>query len=68
MKKTYVVAAVVATLLVTFPAAAGTLRIGQPTVRGDEVTVPVVLEGEVADGVAAISFQLNYDPAAVQPQ
>ncbi|HOD51857.1 MAG TPA: cohesin domain-containing protein [Candidatus Hydrogenedentes bacterium] len=68
MKKSIPIIAMAAMLLGLFSADAGTLRIGQPQVQGDQITVPVVLEGDVADGVASISFQLNYDPSAVEPQ
>lgn len=68
MKK-HIPAAMAAILVfISFCACAGTLRIGQPQVEGDQVTVPVLLEGDVADGVASLSFQLNYDPSTVEPQ
>ncbi len=59
-----------AALLLWMPASsfAGTLRIGQPVVQGEQVTIPVLLEGDVADGVAALSFQLNYDPSMLEPR
>jgi len=68
MKSSIWVSGAAVLLLVTFCAYGGTLRIGQPQVQGEEVTVPVLLEGDVAEGVASLSFQLNYDPAAVEPQ
>ena len=41
---------------------AGTLRITKPTVDDSRVTVPVLVEGDVGDGVAAMDFVLNFDP------
>lgn len=67
MRKSTIIGMLAAAVAVSFVAEAGTLRIGQPTLHGDQVSVPVVLEGNVAGGVAALSFQLNYDPAAVEP-
>lgn len=68
MRKSNLAAVMAVIVFASMPAMAGTLRIGQPVIEGETVTVPVVLEGEVAGGVAALSFQLNYDPAAVEPQ
>ncbi|MFO7974875.1 MAG: cohesin domain-containing protein [Candidatus Hydrogenedentota bacterium] len=68
MKKQISIAIAACMLFISFCVHAGTLRIGEPEVQGDQVTVPVLLEGEVADGVASLSFQLNYDPATVEPQ
>ncbi|MCC6698956.1 MAG: hypothetical protein IT365_25255 [Candidatus Hydrogenedentes bacterium] len=47
--------------------AQGTLRLGKPAKNGSTVTVPVLLEGEVGDGVAALDFTLRYDPALLAP-
>ena len=68
MKKSLVVVASGVLLFVSASSVAGTLRIGQPVVQGDQVTIPVLLEGDVAGGVAALSFQLNYDPSALEPR
>lgn len=68
MKKHVPVAMTAALVFISFCACAGTLRIGQPQVDGNQVSVPVLLEGDVADGVASLSFQLNYDPSTVEPQ
>ncbi len=54
-------------LIILTDASAGTLRIGNYTVEDTRVTVPVVLGGEVGDGVAALNFQLSYDPAVLKP-
>lgn len=48
-------------------ASAGTLRVGVPEVEGNHVVLPVLLEGDVAGGVAALDFTLNYDPAVFSP-
>ncbi|MCC6487378.1 MAG: hypothetical protein IT364_07745 [Candidatus Hydrogenedentes bacterium] len=47
--------------------AQGTLRLGKPAVSGGTVTVPVLLEGDVGSGVAALDFTLRYDPALLAP-
>ncbi|MBI4557203.1 MAG: hypothetical protein HY706_06430 [Candidatus Hydrogenedentes bacterium] len=47
--------------------AAGILRIGAPTVEGDQVTIPVQLDGEMDNGVASLNFDFNYDPAVLEP-
>lgn len=49
------------------PCLAGTLRVGVPQVNGNQVLLPVLLEGDVAGGVAALDFTLNYDPAVFSP-
>lgn len=51
-----------------FIAEAGTLRIGKPEIDEDTVTVPVMLAGDVGEGVAALNFDFNYDPSALEPQ
>ncbi len=48
-------------------AAAATLRAGQPQFSGDKVTVPIILEGDVAGGVSALNFRLEYDPNVLDP-
>jgi hypothetical protein len=60
---------VFATILVGSEAfgAGGTLRIGIPKVEGDQITIPVVLGGQVGNGVAALDFRLNYNPEVLQP-
>ncbi len=68
MKKSLALGAATVLMFVSASSVAGTLRIGQPVIQGDQVTIPVLLEGEVADGVAALSFQLNYDPSALEPR
>lgn len=45
----------------------GTVRIGAYTVDGDIVTVPIVLEGDVGEGVAAMDFRLRYDAEVFEP-
>ena len=68
MMKNFPFLAVAVLVLVSAASFAGTLRIGQPVIQGNQVTVPVLLEGDVADGVAALSFQLNYDPSMLEPR
>jgi len=46
---------------------AGTLRVGPPSIQGSDVTVPILLEGAAEQGVAALDFQLDYDPEVFQP-
>ena len=54
-------------LLVGPLAFAGTLRVGVPVVNGNQVVLPVMLEGDTGAGVAALDFTLNYDPAVFTP-
>lgn len=46
---------------------AGTLRVGVPEVNGNQVVLPVLLEGDTGAGVAALDFTLNYDPSVFTP-
>ncbi|NUM55927.1 MAG: hypothetical protein HUU46_19990 [Candidatus Hydrogenedentes bacterium] len=57
----------VITLLIAPVCFAGTLRVGVPQVEGNQVVLPVVLEGDTGGGVAALDFTLNYDPAVFTP-
>lgn len=66
MRSVMVVATVLLVLGAAAPAGAGSLRIGNPTVSGDIITVPVLLDGDVGDGAAAASFRLNYNPSVVE--
>ncbi|MBX7257562.1 MAG: hypothetical protein K1Y02_14475 [Candidatus Hydrogenedentes bacterium] len=45
---------------------AGTVQVGTPVINGSDVTVPVVLQGDVGAGVAAMDFRLSYDPSVLQ--
>jgi hypothetical protein len=45
----------------------GTLQIGQVKVEGDQVTIPVLLGGDVGAGVAAMDFRFTYNPEVLQP-
>ncbi len=47
--------------------AEGALRLGQASIAGDTVTIPVTLQGDVGTGVSAIGFELNYDPSVFEP-
>lgn len=53
-------------LLFALGTQAGTLRLGKPTINGNQYTFPVVLQGN-AEGVAALDFQLAYDPTVFTP-
>ncbi len=64
--RTKTIATAIAFVAVTY-ADAGTLRVGVPEVTGDTVVLPVLLEGDVPEGVAALDFTLQYDPAVFQP-
>lgn len=57
----------VAALFAATAAYAGNLRVAPSRVSGQTVEIPILLEGDVGDGVAALSFQLVYDPAVLQP-
>ncbi|NIA16010.1 MAG: hypothetical protein GWP08_18250 [Nitrospiraceae bacterium] len=58
----------VAMLLVQATAhAVGTLGIGKATIEGDQLVVPITLDGDVGAGVAALDFTFRYDPNVVQP-
>lgn len=58
---------ILAVCLVMPVAAAGSLRVGSPAFDGDQVILPVLLDGDVESGVAAIDFRLNYDPEVLRP-
>ena len=45
---------------------AATLRLGQPTVEDDRISVAVLLECEAHETPAAIDFRLRYDPAVLR--
>lgn len=45
----------------------GTLQIGAMKVEGDQVTIPVLLGGDVGAGVAAMDFRVTYNPEVLQP-
>ncbi|HOE65348.1 MAG TPA: cohesin domain-containing protein [Candidatus Hydrogenedentes bacterium] len=45
----------------------GVLRMGAPTFQGDQVNVPVFLDGDTGVGVSAVTFHLDYDPAVFEP-
>lgn len=53
-------------MLLALPVAAGTLSIGRPVIQNNQYTFPVNLQGN-AEGVAALDFRLNYDPAVFSP-
>lgn len=57
----------VAVVLAGFAAHAGTLRVGAPEINGTRVVLPVLLEGDVSNGVAAMDFVVQYDPAVFEP-
>lgn len=45
----------------------GVLRMGNPQLDGEHITIPVLLEGDVGQGVSTMDFQLNYDPGVLEP-
>ncbi len=60
-------ALILGALALSVSAEAGTLRIGTPSVQGDTITFPVVLEGDVGGGVSAANFRLQFDPNVLEP-
>lgn len=54
-------------LVAPCPGWAGTLRMDAPSINEDQIIVPVAIEGDVGDGVAALDFYFNYDPAVFEP-
>ncbi len=55
-------------MLVTTPlVSAGRLDMGSPTVEDRRVTFPVLLNGDIGAGVAALDFRFQYDPAVFRP-
>jgi hypothetical protein len=69
MKVTHVNRIVVlVSMLTILPAwSQGVLNIGTPALDGNNVTVPVYLEGNIDQGVAALDFTLRYDPSVLAP-
>jgi len=47
--------------------ATGTLQIGDVKVEANQVVIPVILGGDVGNGISAMDFRLNYNPEALQP-
>ncbi len=47
-------------------ARAATLRLGQPTVENERISIAVFLEGNASEAPAAMDFRLRYDPAVVR--
>ena len=45
------------------PALGGVLEISTPIVEETRLTFPVILGGDVGDGVSALDFRFNYDPS-----
>lgn len=46
--------------------AQASLVIVDPTISGETVSLPIHLQGPVSDGVAAMDFQLSFDPAILR--
>lgn len=65
--QTYLRMAILLPALMGWAYGQGSLVILDPTISGDTVTIPIHLQGNVLDGVAALDFQLSYDPAILQP-
>ncbi|MCX5756986.1 MAG: cohesin domain-containing protein [Candidatus Hydrogenedentes bacterium] len=63
----WLVVAVTVVIIPSVAQAQGTLRIGDPTVESNQVTIPVYLNGNVGSGVAAMDFRVNYDPNVLRP-
>lgn len=61
---TWVLAALLMTASVSW---AGNLRVGSARVNGDQVTVPIMLDGDVGKGVSTLNFKLDYDPNLFEP-
>jgi hypothetical protein len=68
LEKPIVAAALALSLFAASTGAAdgGSIGLGRPTVVGSQYTIPVVLSG-AADQVAALNFELSYDPAVFRP-
>ncbi len=47
--------------------AEGRLQLGNPSVQGDTVTVPVIMESTDGSGVSSLNFSVRYDPAVLEP-
>jgi hypothetical protein len=47
--------------------ATGTLQISSPKVEGNQVTIPVMLGGNVGTGISALDFRLTYNPEVLRP-
>jgi hypothetical protein len=45
----------------------GTLQISSPKVEGTQVTIPVMLGGDVGTGISALDFRLTYNPEVLRP-
>ena len=45
----------------------GVLELGTPVAVGETIRVPIQLGGDVGNGVSAMDFRLNYDPAVFEP-
>lgn len=49
-----------------FCALAGTLYVGEPEQRSNQVIVPIQLESDAQNRVASLNFDFEYDPAVLQ--
>lgn len=45
---------------------AATLRLGQPTVEHERISIAVFLDGDASEAPAAMDFRLRYDPAVLR--
>jgi hypothetical protein len=57
----------VSALVIGLSATAGTLRLGAATYEGENVTIPVILEGDISGGASTIAFSLQYDDQVLEP-
>ncbi len=67
MNRTLIRLGVIPVLLTTPLVSAGRVDVGSPTVEDRRVTFPVLLNGDIGAGVAALDFRFQYDPAVFKP-
>ena len=67
MNRVAILAVLISLSMNAMPAWGGTLRLGAPTVEDRWVTFPIVLEGNLGNGIAALDFRFSYDPAVFKP-
>ena len=67
MKRSTILLAAIVLLLGLKAWSTGTLQVGDLKVEEDTVTIPIVLGGDLDEGVAALDFRLRYDPQTLRP-
>lgn len=65
MKKIAAVAALLIFALTEVVAAAAEIKIGPPTVLGNDVWLPVALTGTTGSPISLLGLELSFDPAAL---